>query len=113
VPSILDTARHDVVATHRVGGTGTVTADGQRLFVPHSFYTGRVTVLDTRALEVTTKIVVEDGAVRPRLSWDDRYLYVPNGSSFDGRITVVDTGSHSIPEARWRSSSTTSQPTCP
>ena len=73
-----------------LAGTGTASAAGQQLFIPHSFYTGRVTVLDTRTLEIKAKIIVEDGAVRPQLAPDGRFLYVPNGNTFDGRITVID-----------------------
>lgn len=70
-----------------------VSTDGGRLYVPHSFYSGRVTILDTGRLSVSKTLTFEDGPTRVRLSPDNRTLFVPNGSTSSGRVTVVDTTS--------------------
>jgi YVTN family beta-propeller protein len=76
--------------------TPEVSRDGKQLYVPHSFYSGRVTILDAPRLRVRTSLSFEDGATRARLSTDERTLLVPNGSTFDGRVTVVDVNAPSM-----------------
>ena len=72
-------------------GAGILSVDGRRLFIPHHFYTGMVTALDTDGLKILAVMKFEDGAKRILLSPDERRLYVPNGLSSSGRITVIDT----------------------
>lgn len=67
-----------------------LSADGLRLFISHSFYTGIVTLLRTSDLARIGETRHEDGASRIRLSPDDRTLYVPNGMYASGRLGVVD-----------------------
>jgi DNA-binding beta-propeller fold protein YncE len=68
-----------------------VSLDGRRLYVPHSFYSGRITILDTKQLSIVTTLTFEDGPTRARLSPDDLRLLVPNGSTFNGRVSLVNT----------------------
>jgi DNA-binding beta-propeller fold protein YncE len=68
-----------------------VAADGSRLYVPHSFYSGRVTILETRRLSILSTLTFEDGLTRVRLSPDERTLLVPSGSGSRGQVTLVDT----------------------
>lgn len=74
-----------------LAGMPVLTTDARWLFVPHNFYSGRITAIDARTLDAIGVMTVEDGAARLGLSGDDRFLYVPNGSSTGGRVTVFDT----------------------
>lgn len=71
-----------------------VTPDGRQLFVPHSFYSGRVTALELPRLRVRTVMTFEDGASRLDLEPGPGHVYVPNGNTFDGRLTVVSASTH-------------------
>lgn len=74
-----------------LAGQPDVTTDGRRLYVPHSFYSGRVTILDTGRLSVLKTLTFENGTTRVHLTPDERTLLVPNGSSAHGQVTLVDT----------------------
>jgi DNA-binding beta-propeller fold protein YncE len=90
----IDLATERVVAEREIDDLAKrpdVTTDGSRLYVPHSFYSGRVTILDTRRLSVLGILTFEDGPTRVRLSPDERTLFVPSGSGSGGQVTLVDT----------------------
>ncbi len=97
--SVLSLRDRTVTATREidaVAGEPVLTADGRRLFVPHHFYSGRVTALDASSLAVQASMTFEDGVSRPSLGPGDRLLYAPNGSTFDGRVTIMDASTHRL-----------------
>ncbi len=97
--SALSLADGKVTATQATWGLGdriVVSADGRRLFVPHHYYSGFVTVLDASTLKERASIRFEDGARQPALSPDERWLLVPNGTTSSGRVTIVDTATNRI-----------------
>lgn len=95
--SALDLRTGTVTATREIDDLAhhpAITPDGRQLFVPHSFYSGRVTALELPRLRVRTVMTFEDGASRLGLEPGPGHLYVPNGNTFDGRLTVVSSSTH-------------------
>ncbi len=95
--SALDLNTGAVTGTRTIddlAGEPAIAADGRQIFVPHSFYTGKVTALDAPGLRVRKVMNFEDGVSRLDFGPDGRHLYVPNGSTGSGRVTVVDPSTH-------------------
>lgn len=92
--SVFDLATGRVTSAGKIRslvGQAEITVDGQRLFIPHPYYTGFVTVLDTATLRERQSLEFEDRMSGMRLSPDERWLLVPNGLTSDGRVAIIDT----------------------
>lgn len=91
--SALDLTTGAVTTTREIDDlvlAAAITADGRRLFVPHAYYSGRLTILSAPDLRIRQSLTFEDTVRRLALSPDQQTVYVPNGSTFSGRLTIVD-----------------------
>lgn len=93
----LDLLAGTVSATQAIddlAGEPAIAADGRQIFVPHRFYSGKVTALDVPRLRVRRVMTFEDGVSRLALGPDQGQVYVPNGSTFEGRLTVISASTY-------------------
>ncbi|MBI1898033.1 MAG: YncE family protein [Acidobacteria bacterium] len=97
--SVIDLGSGTTRATVRIIGgapsAAALTPDGLCLYVVHGYYGSHVTVVDTVTLSVVQGATVEDtnwGSLAA--SNDATRLFVPNGTSGQGRVSVIDTATN-------------------
>ncbi|MEQ1731093.1 MAG: YncE family protein, partial [Vicinamibacterales bacterium] len=79
-----------------VASTAAVSSDGMVLFLGHRFYSGMTHVVDLVGGTFWRSPLLEDGVSDLAVSADGTRLYALNGTTFGGRVTVIDTATGAI-----------------
>jgi DNA-binding beta-propeller fold protein YncE len=95
---VLDTATGRTEGTVTLRGLGrdlAVSADGRWAVVPHRFYSGIVSIVDLRRMELAGEVDLEDGASAVAAGPGESFT-IASGNNFGGRLSLIDPASRSV-----------------